>query len=85
MKHVIEAVDTAGDCLSYRLPESVTPEQIESVLGFAPNVQDDPDKVTMSWGFKLDGVRCGIWDYKGYRWSVFDPTGHKVSQLFQVK
>ena len=39
--------------------------QIQKVLGFPANVQDDPDKVRYSWGFTVDGVQCGIWDYKG--------------------
>ena len=49
----------------------MTPEKIEEVLGFGPNVDDDPDKVTMSWGFKIGSERFGIWDYKGSRWSTF--------------
>lgn len=38
---------------------------IESVLGFAPNVKDDPCKVKYSWGFTADGKECGIWAWKG--------------------
>ncbi len=64
----ITPVDLAGSHLSLRL-HSLTKEQIESVLGFAPNVQDDGDKVTASWGFKPEtpfySWTCGIWDYKG--------------------
>jgi hypothetical protein len=52
--------------------------QIIEVLGFEPNVDDDPDKVVSSWGFTADGERCGIWDYKGSHysnsWSWFGPT-----------
>lgn len=40
-------------------------DEIISILGFAPNVQDDPDKVKHSWGFRAGKHECGIWDYKG--------------------
>lgn len=40
-------------------------EEISLILGFEPNVQDDPDKVSHSWGFLADGRQCGIWSYKG--------------------
>ena len=42
-----------------------TAREIEAVLGFPPNVQDDPDKVTVSWAFEMNGHKCAIWDYKG--------------------
>lgn len=38
---------------------------ITKILGFKPNVDDDPDKVTASWSFTVDGVPCAVWDYKG--------------------
>jgi len=40
-------------------------DEIENILGFPPNVEDDPDKVSHSWGFLADGLNCGIWSYKG--------------------
>jgi hypothetical protein len=40
-------------------------KEINAVLGFEPNVADDPDKVNHSWGFTVKGKNCGIWDYKG--------------------
>ena len=43
----------------------ITPAMITEILGFGPNVDDDPDKVKHSWGFEVDGELCGIWDYKG--------------------
>lgn len=43
----------------------VTAGEIEEKLGFAPNVEDDPYKVTVSWAFTVDGEFCAIWDYKG--------------------
>jgi hypothetical protein len=53
---------------SYRTGAIVglTVAQINEILGFKPNVFDDPDKVKYSWGFKADGEVCGIWDYKSY-------------------
>jgi hypothetical protein len=55
--------------------EGVDEQTISSILGFKPNVQDDPYKVTASWGFKvliedLDAGTetehvCAVWDYKG--------------------
>jgi hypothetical protein len=46
-------------------------------LGFEPNVKDDPDKVTHSWAFKINGHKCAIWDWKGSSdknmWSYYDP------------
>lgn len=50
-----------------------TKDEIEKILGFPPNINDDPFKVTSSWGFTLDGIPCGIWDYKGFEWSAFGP------------
>lgn len=50
---------------------------ISNILGFEPNVEDDPMKVKNSWGFKVDGKLCGIWDYKGSekygQFSTFGP------------
>ena len=55
------------------IDEGYTVKEINKILGFEPNVQDDPDKVKYSWGFKVDGQPCGIWDYKGSRWSTYGP------------
>jgi len=62
---------------------NMTAKQIEAKLGFAPNVEDDPAKVTASWGFMLNPEpdktvpKCGIWDYKGSGrfgvWSTYGP------------
>ncbi len=43
--------------------DDINVRTINEVLGFEPNVQDDPDKVKYSWGFEVDGEHCGIWDY----------------------
>jgi hypothetical protein len=49
---------------------------ITDILGFNPNVQDDPDKVEHSWGFEVDGQYCGIWDYKhSNEWGQFSTFG----------
>ena len=63
-------VNKPGDSKTGKLV-NMTQEQIEAKIGFAPNVEDDPEKVTASWGFMLNpepGKKvptCGIWDYKG--------------------
>ncbi len=45
---------------------NITVEEISAVLGFGPNVEDDPLKVKHSWGFEHPGSgNYGIWDYKG--------------------
>ena len=57
-----------------------TKEQIIQALGFAPNQEDDPDKVENCWVFTVDGHECSIWDYRGSHkitrpyWSVYDPA-----------
>ena len=54
-------------------------KDIETVLGFSDNVTDldDPDKVSLSWGFTADGIRCGIWSYRDSHnvmmWSTYGP------------
>lgn len=64
------------------LPDTLTVQQIVAVLG-EPNVQDDPYKVTHSWGFTIDGEPAAIWDYKGSRWSTYGPNA-KIRQLFNL-
>ena len=61
--------------------------QINMILGFPPNKEDDPDKVVHSWQFTLNGYECAIWDYKGShhnkRFSIYDP--HNVlGHLFVI-
>lgn len=52
--------------------------EIAKVLGFDCNSVGDEYKVTMQWEFKVDGVECSIWDYKGsaqyaQQFSTFGP------------
>ena len=51
---------------------------IDRILGFKPNVDDDPYKVKYSWGFTAGGRNCGIWDWKGSwrdgEWSFYGPA-----------
>lgn len=68
----IQPCDITGHKTGW-LSAHLTVEQITDVLGFPPNIADDPDKVTASWGFTVDGIHCGIWDYNDERWSVYDP------------
>jgi hypothetical protein len=49
---------------------------ISRVLGFEPNVADDPDKVENSWGFTIDGKPFNIWDYYGsHEYGMFSCFG----------
>lgn len=82
---MIEPVRQVGSGLNFTL--HVSYNTIVETIGFEPNVtdMDDPSKVKASWGFAVDGVRCGIWCYKHYgaaescnRWSYFGPL--KVAQ-----
>jgi hypothetical protein len=83
----IEAYDRPGESRTGGL-QNVSADEIEAVLGFKPNVKDDPYKVVHSWGFKVNGVACGIWDYKGSHhyntWSTFGPR-EVFEQLFPGK
>ena len=64
------------------LPSSYSVKDINKALGFSPNVKDDEYKVKYSWGFTVDGVECAIWDYRGARWSVWDPS-KVLSKVFK--
>ena len=67
---------------------NITAEEINQVLGFKPNVDDAPDKVVHSWGFKAKGKVCGIWDYRGSHlrgsFSTYGP-GNIFMDLFPGK
>lgn len=76
-----------GDCRT-GTGEGYTVSEINAVLGFEPNCEDDPSKVKVSWGFKADGVHCGVWDYKGsYKYKTFSFYGPKevLEALFPPK
>ena len=60
----IEPIKKAGSHRTGRL-DGITVEQVTERLGFAPNCEDNPYKVKHSWEFTVDGVHCGVWDYKG--------------------
>lgn len=80
----IEPVDDIdGTHRTGSISSSYTPEMISETLGFGPNIEDDPWKVTHSWGFIADGHLCAIWDFKGSRWSTYGP-GHVLKQLFPL-
>lgn len=65
--------DEAGAHRTGNIDSGYTVKEINKILGFKPNIQDDPTRVKYSWGFTVDGQPCGIWDYRGSRWSVFGP------------
>lgn len=77
----IEPTRIDGSCRQGGL--DVSYETIVSVLG-EPNADDDPDKVTYSWAYLVDGEEVAIWDYKGIRWSYYGPH-HIMDQLFGAK
>lgn len=84
---MINITPCADVCGSHRTGtiRGLTKYRISEILGFIPNVKDDPDKVVNSWGFKVDGVPCAIWDYKGsHHFDRFSTWGaHDVfKQLF---
>ena len=60
----IKPIDTAGASKTGTLYD-INVATITEVLGFGPNIEDDPHKVVNSWGFEIDGQKFGIWDYKG--------------------
>ncbi len=73
----IVPIPEPGRHCQYRI-DGYTAEEISELLGFKPNCKDDPGKVKNSWGFEVDGVHCGIWDYKGsHRDKVFSAYGDK--------
>lgn len=74
----IEPTSSIASCRQGSL--DVSYETIVSVLG-EPNASDDPDKVTYSWAYLVDGHEVAIWDYKGSRWSYYAPH-HIMDQLF---
>lgn len=73
MANKIKPINEPGACRTGGLANTLTVGDITKVLGFKPNVDDDPDKVKYSWGFTYMGAKCGIWDYKGSRWSTYGP------------
>lgn len=72
----ITSINKPGRCRTGTL-NNINIEKINVILGFEPNVEDDPDKVNHSWGFKAKGKNCGIWDYKGsekyHQFSTYGP------------
>jgi hypothetical protein len=77
-------IDKIGSSKTDSLSSKLTMQQITNILGFPPNCQDDVSKVKYSWGFEINGHHCGIWDYKGSRWSVYDPRGAlRSSSIFE--
>ena len=60
----IKAIDIAGASKTGTLYD-INVATITNILGFGPNIDDDPAKVVNSWGFEINGNRFGIWDYKG--------------------
>lgn len=68
--------------------EGYSASEISKILGFKPNIEDDPDKVSHSWGFLANGRQCGIWSYRGSDrvkiFSTYGPT-EVFEELFPAK
>lgn len=65
-----------------RLPDDWTIAAITRHLGGikperygAGEGEDYDGKVTVEWQLLINGEECAIWDYKGARWSIYDPSG----------
>ena len=81
---IINPINVGGEFKTGALYD-INVDTITEVLGFAPNVADDPHKVVNSWGFEIDGHKFGIWDYKGShhagQFSTYGDAG-VLSKLF---
>lgn len=76
MNNIVPDPDASKGSHRTGVLEGITADKIESILGFAPNVADDPDKVRYSWAFTVNGYKCAIWDYKGsYQYNSFSTYG----------
>jgi hypothetical protein len=64
MMMLIKPIDIAGASKTGTLYD-INVATITEILGFGPNIDDDPTKVVNSWAFEIDGRKFGIWDYKG--------------------
>ena len=65
--------------------EGLSREEIQRIIGFEPNCEDDPVKVGKSWGFTVDGYHCGVWSYNGSGdygvWSAYG-FKQKLEEIF---
>jgi hypothetical protein len=80
----ITPINTAGASKTGTLYD-INVTTITQILGFGPNIDDDPAKVVNSWGFEIDGQKFGIWDYKGsHQLGQFSTYGNPkvLSKLF---
>lgn len=69
----------AGDHRQWTI-QGLTHTEISDLLGFKPNRKDDPYKVKYSWGFRVDGKPCAVWDYKGsHKFNEFSAWGDEAA------
>ena len=66
-----------GSHRTHRISSRLSPEDITNALGVESI--GGGDKTTIEWQFYVNGFPCAIWDYKGSRWSAYDP--HNVMHL----
>ena len=87
MTDMLTIVPKSNICGSHRTGTlyDINVATINEILGFAPNVQDDPDKVVNSWGFMINNQKFAIWDYKGsHKYGQFSTYGDPkvLAELF---
>lgn len=59
----------------WSLDPKLSAPNITKLLGghVKPTKGSADGKCTFTWDFYADGQPCGIWDYKGCRWSGYGP------------
>ena len=74
MPHKIVRQKSQGS-LTCKLPSTLPIARIIAVLGQPLDACDVGDniKTIYEWSVTVDGHPLAIWDYKGFRWSCYDP------------
>lgn len=62
-----------------RIPANRSIEEITKKLSLEPTIA--VGKINTEWRFTIDGKSCGIWDYKGARWSVWAQDLYAFAKL----
>ena len=82
MRNIILPDSSIGGGREGRIND-ITADEITEILGFSPNVKDDPYKVVNSWAGTFNGQEFAIWDYKGsHMFGQFSTYGS--SAIFQT-
>ena len=71
---ITKRLEFVGTHKQHSLDPDLTIEQIEAALGGIESSGPSADvKCLYEWDFYADGHPCGIWDYRGSRWSAYGP------------